>query len=446
MGSYGISLKETRRDFILHSFFLRMEAATEPTDPCVPAPVNSPGSFEKLECKEVIGEQVDPQESVESPQIVAAGVESVSTSVVGVGNNESEMEVDNAAQVAQDEEQISIAALTVLGATAEKINNLDNEEAMSEEQMIDCSNSLLSLCTTEELDPSQSLPEVTDTKIKMEVAATSEIVEPQLLSRSKKCGRCKKKVFFDDLCRSFDPPIPVPLKYDNKFVINYCPDCKTEEEAQAIHIELLARTWFEIAEIALLNLYDHAEKDKITFGFREEVCPFIAEHWERLCFGKNRKTQWEATLGTTMNSKSEIFGVEKQPTGNLCFLWRKRDSGAPKTSRKRKRPNSKERPGKKQKVPSPTMDEPDGDVSMADPLADPYLYIPLPPKFYSPHEKIPLTMHIEKENSAPQIEIKNNGLTCSNSNGYRMARASWPICDPGVYYFEVSLKGAVRCV
>ena len=167
----------------------------------------------------------------------------------------------------------------------------------------------------------------------MEVAATSEIVEPQLLSQSKKCGRCKKRVFFDDLCRSFDPPIPVPLKYDNKFVINYCPDCKTEEEAQAIHIELLARTWFEIAEIALLNLYDHAEKDKITFGFREEVCPFIAEHWERLCFGKvrlafvvylfahfvhkNRKTQWEATLGTTMNSKSEIFGVEKQPTGNL---------------------------------------------------------------------------------------------------------------------------------
>ena len=108
--------------------------------------MNSPGSIEKLECKEVIGEQVDPQESVESPQIVAAGVESVSTSVVGVGNNESEMEVDNAAQVAQDEEQISIAALTVLGATAEKINNLNNEEAMSEEQMIDCSNSLLSLC------------------------------------------------------------------------------------------------------------------------------------------------------------------------------------------------------------------------------------------------------------------------------------------------------------
>lgn len=79
--------------------------------------------------------------------------------------------------------------------------------------------------------------------------------------------------------------------------------------------------------------------------------------------------------------------------------------------RKRKRAFSKERPSKKHKGKAPVSVENDIEVNPStEPIVvDPYAgYFPPPPKFYSPSEKIPLIMRMESDNSAPQIQIKNN--------------------------------------
>jgi len=324
------------------------------------------------------------------------------------------------------------------------------------EMDLDCSQSLLSLCSAAEdseppgntppaHQPGNPLPfsgEITTIKHEPAIARKPKredtLKPPTPPDRVGNCKRCNNSVHYDQVagsCKTEGEIIVTPLPFDQFFLIEWCPACKTETEGRPMNIQLLPRQWADIAKITLQNL-KNINNEKESFMFREEICSFVKKHWDQLCIGKSRDTNWRASLGSAMNVQP-IFGCHKIASSNSWYLKKESEIEAPqKSSRKRKRSGSKDRGSKR---PKTKMTDESQIEYAPEPLVDPYVYIPLPPKFYSPHPAIPLVMRLEKENSAPQIQISNSGLECSNASGYRMARASFPVIEPGVYYYEVTL-------
>lgn len=233
--------------------------------------------------------------------------------------------------MASKKEQPTFAALAVLGESADLASVDDYDD-------VDCSQSLLSLCSStenaftsspviktpktkipqiesipqtsqslpqiiEKPKLSQKIPQITDNPLSPQINHNVEDIKDNKqvklekegkvnlnittgLNRVGPCRRCSNIVSYDALAEAYDPPIPVPLPGDSFFTINWCPNCKPDNEEELISIEILPRQWSDIAEITLINLHQNSSEDKKAFIFREEICKFVSKHWDRLCIGK----------------------------------------------------------------------------------------------------------------------------------------------------------------
>ena len=300
-------------------------------------------------------------------------------------------------------------SLEMLGGASMDLAKEEEENPLSEEQILDCSESLLSLSNegTRSLSNSTERKDETDTK-------TNELESKNLENeRSAYCSGCGKVVYYEKIAKEHKLS-NTPLLGDSKFQILWCPSCKPIETSIVLNINFLSRSWYDIAAIALENLHISSGYKKYVFRYREDICKFISKHWDVLAGNKNKKTAWESTLSSSMNRHEELFLAIKLPSGSrLWYLKKNKDIPQLQeqlkeyttkiSGKKRKRPNSKDRiTNKKPKLKQ-------GD-NVGSPVVQPEIPLyPLfyPPKFYSPTSKIPLKMIMISENSARQIKILN---------------------------------------
>ncbi len=100
-------------------------------------------------------------------------------------------------------------------------------------------------------------------------------------------------------------PRPLPGDWGYKFICANCSDKKTEE------FSLIGKGWADIAHVTLYNLKLHAiergQPDRVFYRFKEEICNFIDQNWESLCFEKTRTITWNNTVGGSLSTHSHTF-------------------------------------------------------------------------------------------------------------------------------------------
>ena len=284
---------------------------------------------------------------------------------------------------------------------------------LAEEQIKDCSESLLSL-KSEETFPPDTPASVTDAKVKQERHRKLFFG----VDRSVKCKGCKEVVWIDRLGNQFSNVL-VPVPGDSKFDVTYCPNCKPEGSVFPVNIRFLPRNWVDIANVAINNLIMLSDRKKLLFLFRDEICEFVEYYWNQLASEKNKATSWESTMSSAMHRRQSMFSVAKMASGTSLWYFTKHKSEpilqaqlkeiASIPLKKRKRPNSRDRAPVKKSAKVKSSDTPVDTVSdnilPAAPLFLPFVY-------YSPNPKIPLKMILIPENSAIQVTIENQ--VCMN--------------------------------
>lgn len=299
----------------------------------------------------------------------------------------------------------------------------------------------------------------------------ARLASMELPHRVGKCKKCQREVDLDapgesDRCA----PYSLPLYGDEYFVLKQCQSC-----SKAPRVQLLSRTWSDVAHLTLYNLYLNSQKQKLAFSPKEEIIPFVRLNWNRLCVGKEMMGNWESAVTGALSHNRQLFAKERsgdyylycysspasvkqnleaaaaeQQQGELSSDGRAAILAASK--RKRQEAGSgaskRQKVGKSNSVPelkSTTLQQEQGASEIAVPKVNDDGLLVNPdgslewPRFYLPNTKKHPQQRLVKENSAPQMTLLEDGTACSNDKGYRMARCSWPATAPGVWYCEVRL-------
>jgi len=205
-----------------------------------------------------------------------------------------------------------------------------------------------------------------------------------------------------------------------------CSVCNRKEEL----FERFQKHWGDIAEIALFNMIRFKKESGVNnFFHTKDIQAFIDEHWDQLCHQKQRTAGWLNSVSTQLSTKHMVFRQGSKTLGgnyagyyslmNIDELYITKDNVEYKSANLK--PPQKHHGRKRKGAPAEASEK------KIRPL-EPY-YVP---------GLVHTVVCLARENSAGQVKISVDDLTCKNEKGYRMARASYGACE-GDWYFEIEI-------
>ena len=309
------------------------------------------------------------------------------------------------------------------------------------------------------------LPAINHFKIKQEQPAIkSETIETlQVPAQSLKDPYCKPSLSCTTCRKLFEQSNISAIKNWPYATLNgddyyeyICQQCSKTGTEQISRVSL---GWLEVVTLTFLNLDSphHIQDGVKYFHWKQNICEFIDQHWNRF-WSKPKSTTWKNSVASCLSTGPRFISLSKSSvldsTVGLWGLDIKVYLQEPRKFKHHTIPITKDgklmeeksvivgtQPAKKKEATSTTTKR--KKVLNLQLEFDPENSIEIYPDLDNPKSFPKLST--ESTHTAPQCKISPNGLSVTNSSGYRMSKCTHGVWS-GSWYFEVKFEksGSLR--